>query len=147
MPGYYNYVVKARITSSPTACVPGYNKEWEKFFHNWADRWQTSVVEWANFGKEHPLLVVYFEDLKANVTGEVERMLDFLQVSYSREQVEERLEQNFTLFKRSHHREFEHYTTEQRAYITQVIAKTERELENSNSTGVIEIERYWVHEK
>ena len=89
---------------------------------------------------------MYFEDLKANVTGEVERMLDFLQVSYSREQVEERLEQNFTLFKRRHHREFEHYTTEQRAYITQVIAKTKQELENNNSTGIIQIERYLVHE-
>ena len=69
-------------------------------------------------------------------------MLDFLQVSYSGEQVEERLEQGFTLFKRSHHEEFEHYTTKQKAYITQMIAKTKREMENSGSTGVIQIERY-----
>ena len=139
MPGYYNYAVNHK-TPSPT--VPGSNQEWESYLHTWADRWQNSVIKWANFGKQRPLLVVYFEDLKANVTGEVERMLDFLQVSYSREQVEERLEQNFNFFKRSHHREFEHYTTEQRAYITQVVAKTKQELENSDSTGIIQIERY-----
>ena len=99
-------------------------------------------MKWAKFGKKRPLLVVYFEDLKTNYTGEVERMLDFLQISYSKEQLEERLKPGFTLFKRNHSKAFEHYTIEQKASIMRMIARTKKELEDNGIQDVIQIQRY-----
>ena len=128
--------------SSPIVTHVGSNEQWEQYLHTWSDRWHNSVVKWAKFGKKRPLLVVYFEDLKTNYTGEVERMLDFLQISYSKEQLEERLKPGFTLFKRNHSKAFEHYTIEQKATIMRMIARTKKELEDNGIQDVIQIQRY-----
>ena len=77
-------------------------------------KWKTLLSWVINSTEHHPTLVVRYEDVKQNTIREVKRMLDFLQFPYREEVMEERLEKDFSKFRRKHRGSFEHFTTQQR---------------------------------
>ena len=67
-------------TDSPLCA--GNNKEWDSFVHEWAKRWAHDVWRIAKYQKEHPVLRIFYEDLKTNTSHELMKMLRFLKVPH-----------------------------------------------------------------
>ena len=69
-------------------------------------------------------------------------MLDFLQIPYKEKVVEERLEKDFSRFRRRHRRSFEHFTTKQREHVMKYVqsARTELEQQIRMTFGIEEYE-------
>ena len=106
-------------------------------------RWKTLFSWVINSTDDHPTLVVRYEDLKPNTIREVKRMLDFLQFPYKEEVVEERLEKDFSRFRRRHRGSFEHFTTKQREHVMKYVqsARTELEQKIHMTFGIEEYEQ------
>lgn len=98
-----------------------------------------------------PVLVVFFEDLKADPAPQLARMLEFLEVPSSPEiinatvmvcncsshvqsccSVKPSLQDGFTSYYRNHTDIFEHYTAEQKAFVNSIIIKTADTLQDFN---------------
>ena len=62
------------------------------------------IRNWLVNSRNHPVLLVKYEELKQNTLQEVLRMLNFLMVPYSKDMVEQRLAAGFNSFQRSHHK-------------------------------------------
>jgi hypothetical protein len=83
--------------------------------------------------KEEPLLIVTYEDLKANVSQEVLRMLEFLGINYSPNTIFERLRCESTTFKRSKPlQRFDPYTPEQRNFVRSCLKEFLKSLDSMN---------------
>ena len=78
----------------------------------------------------YPLLVVRYEDLKSDKVRQVTRMLDFLNVNYSKVDVEQRLQEDFSAVRRNHSCDFDHFTENQKLYMRSMIASTMTELDS-----------------
>ena len=116
---------------------------WAQFIFSSGKVWHEYFLGWLLESGDHPVLIVWFEDLKANVTTEVKRMLDFLKVPYSESELEKRLENNFEKFHRKQRDQFQHYTPGQRYYLRTVILKTIDILKKANFTAeVTRLENY-----
>lgn len=73
--------------------------------------------------KQHPVLVVRYEDLKADTLGEVVRMTSFLGLdNIPRDMLLARVKRDFTRFRRNHTSSFEHFTDAQKHYINGIIS-------------------------
>lgn len=70
---------------------------------------------------DHPILIVYYEDLKRNVMKEMKRMLHFLDFPFSTTDMHRTMLSGFDQFHRNHSDEFEHYTEDQIQLINGVI--------------------------
>ena len=105
-------------------------------------RWKTLFSWVINSTDDHPTMVVRYEDLKQNTIREVKRMLDFLQIPYKEKVVEERLEKDFSRFRRRHRQSFEHFTTKQREHVMKYVksARTELEQQIRMTFGIEEYE-------
>lgn len=118
---------------------------WDEFLHTYMKAWVKRIQNWVlKVLPEHPVLVVRYEDLKIDTTREVERMLAFLQLPFSSDQVSQKLEEDFTTFKRVHsdESEFEHYTDDQRDHIKSAILQVVKLAEASNMTHVLRLNEY-----
>ena len=72
------------------------------------------LLRWmGTFWNQPDLLVVKYEDLKKDTINEAERMLMFLKVPFSREDLKKRLSEDFEQFHRPHPKKFEYFTPEQ----------------------------------
>ena len=87
----------------------------------------------------HSVLVIRYEDLKKDVSGNLRRMLDFLQVPYTEQRLQE---VGFKEFKRNHSEEFDHYAREQRDFVRSVINDTLSVLKARGLSSVCNIEEY-----
>ena len=91
---------------------------------------------------------VKYEDIKAQTTHEISRMLDFLGVPYSRSSLEQRMSEDFSQFHRHHTQDefFVHFTEQQREYVYSVVGKTADMLrETFNSTfGIGDYKNYVI---
>ena len=107
-------------------------------------KWKTLFSWVINSTEHHPTLVVRYEDLKQNTIREVKRMLDFLQFPYKEEVMEERLEKDFSQFRRKHRGSFEHFTTQQREHVMKCVQSSRTELEQQlhMTFGIEEYESY-----
>ena len=79
--------------------------------------------------QHHPLLLVHYEDFKRDSLGQVLKILNFLHVDYNKGEVKMRLQGGFTAVQRNHTTHFQHYTEDQTAYVTSMIASTMTELQ------------------
>lgn len=125
--------------------VPTDSNGWDEFLHTYMKAWVKRIQNWVlKVLPEHPVLVVRYEDLKIDSTREVERMLAFLQLPFSSDQVSQKLEEDFTTFKRVHsdESEFEHYTDDQRDHINSAILQVVELAEASNMTHVLRLNEY-----
>ena len=90
-----------------------------------------------------PVLLVRYEDLMANTTGELLRMLEFLGMPYSPMEVTTAVNSSkFTQFYRNHSDNFEHYTAKQKAVINADIKKTILELDKAGLAHTISLAQY-----
>ena len=80
------------------------------------------IVNYVIEPQHHPMLIVYYEDLKRNVVRELKRMLAFLDVSYSVNDLHNMMLSKFDQFHRNHSDEFEHYTKSQKQLINSIIS-------------------------
>lgn len=111
-----------------------------------AKRWKNMITNHVIYRRQtHPLLVVRYEDLKQNSLREVQRMLDFLQLTVDKDELLQRLEyNNFSHFHRNHSSSdtFEPYTASQIKYWNSVIIETETSLHSNSITDFIPLRSY-----
>ena len=98
------------------------NEEWEEFVQEWSRRWGQAALRVARYQHTHPLLRVFFEDLRTNTSREVVRILDFLGVPYSPSQVEQKLNSGFNEAHRESASNFEHFTDQQKRVVGGVLS-------------------------
>ena len=92
----------------------------------------------VNRQQTHPLLVVTYEELKQDTVKEVQKMLDFLNVTIPKAKLVQRLQANqFNEFHRNHSgsARFVPYTPTQVKYLNSVISETEQALFTSGVTN------------
>ena len=95
-----------------------------------------------------PVLVVKYEDLKSDSLTQVKRMLEFLRVPYSEEELQKRLSQDYGKFHRNKtysSSSFDPYTPEQRKYILTMIQDVVDLLKTHNNGSTFGIEEYLQH--
>ena len=63
--------------------------QWSGFVLEEAKEWQRIIQSWMVDDLNHPVLAVWYEELRLDVAVELKRMLDFLQVPYNTFIVEE----------------------------------------------------------
>ena len=124
----------------------GENPEWVAIIHKQAKKWKNMIYNHVIKRKPtHPLLVVRYEDLKHDSVGEVQRMLDFLDITIERDELVQRLQQNsFNKYHRNHTRssQFNPYTPSQIRYWNSVILETEKSLQSNGITNFIPLRSY-----
>ncbi len=75
--------------------------------------------------------------------GEVERMLDFLELEYNRTEVAVKLEGDFNEFRRHHSgQDYDHYTSAQKAVVNNMILETIKTLEEYKMDRLFHIRDY-----
>ena len=83
----------------------------------------------AKFRQTWPVLRVFYEDLQVNATHEVERMLDFLGIPYSSQELQWRLRNNgFQKLHRQHNNSFNPFTTDQHMFMKASLYYLEKDL-------------------
>lgn len=97
---------------------------------------------WLLHSQGHPVLVVRFEDLKADAVKEMKRMLNFLKVPYSEDEVLKRMTKDVGTFHRKHHEVFEHFTHQQRDLVLASIRQVIELLRQHNHGDTLQIEEY-----
>ena len=92
---------------------------------------------------DRPVLVVKYEDIQSNATSEVLRMLEFLGVDHSPEQVAAILKnENFTQHYRNHTDTFEHYTPEQKVAVNAAILNITNQLKQAGLPDEIGLKKF-----
>lgn len=101
-------------------------------------RWFTSAIT-----NKIPLLVVRYEDIKQDKVGQVEKMLEFLNFEYAHNDISDKIQEDFTLFRRGHYQDqFEHYTDKQKRLINYNILKAVKELNGYDVNNSFRLEEY-----
>ncbi len=89
-----------------------------------------------------PVLVVRYEDIKANTVATVMRILNFLKFPSTEEEVRSRLARDFSLFQRKTHPTIEHFSIAQRNYIRRCLEETLDLLKEKNHGDTLGVEGY-----
>ena len=94
--------------------------------------------------KGHPVLVVKYEDLRSDSLTQAKKMLEFLKVPYSDEELERRMmikdSENF--HRKNQSGNFNYYTFEQKQYLKRMIQKAVTYLKEHNNGTTYGIEDY-----
>ena len=122
----------------------GTNRKWVEFLYSQIPRWQNMIREWVVARGNHPVLVVKYEDLKRDAMLQVMRILKFLKLPYTDQEVHQRITDGFNSFHRSHKAEFDHYTPIQRWHILRAVNNTISLLSKHGLTHVLQIHDYLV---
>ena len=132
----------------------GDHPKWNGFVTRRASVWGEMIDNWViNTAKyhKHRVLVVMYEDLKGNEEPQILRMVKFLNMGGGFDNKSEDLpvtrpSQNFTAnFHRKHsstEETFEPYTTQQKAYVLNIITQIQKKLEKHNLTSILNVSRY-----
>ena len=92
-----------------------YGEGWYQFSRAYLRNWKARLTNWVLNNDKHPVHVVRYEDLQNDRVREVERILDFLHFSYNHDDVVSALEEDYSVFQRSHeHDDFQHYSAKQK---------------------------------
>ena len=100
------------------------------------------IREWITSHGRHAILTVKYEDLKRNSTLQVKRILAFLQIPYTDQDIDRRLNEGFNSFHRTHKPEFDHYTPGQRQRVVRAIKDIIQLLKNSGLSHLLDIHDY-----
>ena len=95
----------------------GNNSEWNEFVKVKGQEWRTMIESYTIHNSGHPVLVVKYEELKVNPLVGLKRMLDFLQQPYREQDLEQLVKAGYTVFYRTHHETFQHFTSEQSQFV------------------------------
>ena len=88
-----------------------------------AERWKHHICGWLLNGRNNPLHIVKFEDLKENTLVEVVKVVDFYGgTKVPVQNINSKI--NYNQFYRNHTDAFNHFTSEQEKYISETIVNT-----------------------
>ena len=124
--------------------ITGHNKKWNEFIKQNIKKWQDIILNWAVGGEEvdRKVLVVHYEDLWMDESGETKRMLDFLGVeAVARQGI------NYTKFKRhlnTTEKTYDQFTPRQKLLVSYIIRDTINKVMRTSSRSKINLSRYLV---
>uniref|UniRef100_A0A8C9PK68 Sulfotransferase n=1 Tax=Spermophilus dauricus TaxID=99837 RepID=A0A8C9PK68_SPEDA len=104
---YYNFYKMAKVHPDPGT--------WDSFLEKFMDgqvsygSWYQHVQEWWELSRTHPVLYLFYEDLKENPKREIRKILEFLGRSLSEEMVDHIVQH--TSFKEMKKNPMTNYTT------------------------------------
>uniref|UniRef100_UPI004038E58C sulfotransferase 1A1-like isoform X2 n=1 Tax=Callospermophilus lateralis TaxID=76772 RepID=UPI004038E58C len=104
---YYNFYKMAKVHPDPGT--------WDSFLEKFMDgqvsygSWYQHVQEWWELSRTHPVLYLFYEDLKENPKSEINKILEFLGHSVSEETVDHIVQH--TSFKEMKQNPMTNYTT------------------------------------
>uniref|UniRef100_A0A8C6AEC9 Sulfotransferase n=1 Tax=Marmota marmota marmota TaxID=9994 RepID=A0A8C6AEC9_MARMA len=104
---YYNFYKMAKVHPDPGT--------WDSFLEKFMDgkvsygSWYQHVQEWWELSRTHPVLYLFYEDLKENPKREIKKILEFLGRSLSEETVDHIVQH--TSFKEMKKNPMANYTT------------------------------------
>lgn len=131
------------ISTLPYHCYPsGNNKSWNDFVLREAPAWKKTLFAFLLNTHSHPVMVARYEDLKKNLEVELARMLNFMQVPYRLSQLRQCVDKGYSKYKRSKDGEFEHYTAQQREYVSNIIRETAEELDVYGLLSIANVSGY-----
>ena len=123
--------------------VAGSNADWQAVIDKQLMRWKGMMMNLVVKVGRRPVLLVKYEDLQANATKEVLRMLEFLRIPHTPDQVAAILkEREFTRYYRNHTDDFEHYTPEQKKSFNTAIIYIIEQLRRAGLPDVIDLKKY-----
>lgn len=122
--------------------VLGHNKVWTKFVHSKAQQWLAMIKNWIASNRGQPVLVIRYEDVTLSPMREVKKMLRFLNVEYNATIVEERLQQDFNIYRRHKKQKRNVYSKELQAYVNSVLSDAEKLIHDSGLQDVLKISDY-----
>ena len=102
--------------------------QWSGFVLEEAKEWQRIIQSWMVDDLNHPVLAVWYEELRLDAAVELKRMLDFLQVPYNTFIVEELA----LSFQEDRPSNMNMYTANQINYINSIIKSTIETLADSS---------------
>lgn len=70
--------------------------------------------------------------MQVDTKTELKRILDFLQVPYSRQHLEVVVQEGYSQYRRQEAIQFEHYTQSQKAYVKEIVRSTLDTIRGSN---------------
>ena len=105
--------------------------------------WYQTVQGWL---MSHQTLAVKYEDLLKDTKQQLLRILDFVGVPYSRQQLERVVRAGYEEYQRPPGAKFEHYTEEQKTYVRQLVQSIITALKTSDHLA-LKIEDYLSSEK
>lgn len=122
----------------PNAAIP----KWDLFLHKYMNSWRLRLRNWVTDSMQ-PVHVVRYEDLINDTVKKVGRMLDFLNINYNKEDLRNRLRDDFTVFKREHsENDFEHYSPQQKLQMKSVLQEAIRMAEEGNKADILRLHEY-----
>ncbi|CAI8007273.1 hypothetical protein GBAR_LOCUS5126 [Geodia barretti] len=114
------------------------NNVWNNWIRGQVNYW-TNLIKGTLSNTNKPLLIVTYEDIKSNRTREVFRMLDFLHVKYSAEEIIEKFKDDqLTMFKRPKARDFDPYTPPQRNRVRTRLKQLSKSLHHKTMVEIME---------
>lgn len=121
----------------------GTNPSWNEFISTKIPKW-TSYIDYLIFesAANKRKLIVRYEDVQRDRVREASRILDFLYFPYRHEALTERLRDDFDVFQRKHHEEFEAFTESQAQFIEGQLRQIIQRLSNENNGETYGIEAY-----
>ena len=120
----------------------GTNPKWVEYLQEQIPRWQAMTKEWVTSHGRHAILPIKYEDLKRNSTLQVKRILAFLQIPYTDQDIDKRLTEGFNSFHRTHKPDFDHYTPGQRQRVLRAIKDTIQLLKTSRLSHLLDLNEY-----
>ena len=120
-------------------------ERWNYVSKVYLNQWKTRLTKWVlnNSQSEHPVHVVRYEDLQNDRVREVERILDFLHFSYNHDDVVSALEEDYSVFQRSHeHDDFQHYSPEQKGILRTILVDMIKLASIREKTNLLHLNEY-----
>lgn len=131
------------ISLSLCVLFSGENKRWDSFVHSQTERWLTMITKWIVNTGGHPVLIVKYEKLKSEPIPEVKRMLDFLNINCSMEDLQRKIDEGYSMFHRKHNTvKFEHFTPEQKSWVNSIIRNATVLLNEHDLSELIQLDDY-----
>ena len=104
---------------------------WQKYLKTFANWWERNIQRWIG-EKKVPTLVVQYERLHTDLYTELKRMVDFLGVPYTENDLQCAVNSNSEIFHRKHHETIDPYTKKQRELFLQKIQSVNKILQPYN---------------
>lgn len=121
----------------------GTNPSWNEFISTKIPKWVSYISNLIlESPADKPKLVVRYEDMQRDRVREVSRILDFIYFPYSHESLTQQLQDDFDVFQRKRHEEFEAFTVSQEAFIEKQLRQIVQRLTAENNGDTYKIEEY-----
>ena len=105
--------------------------------------WSKRLDKWIIHQDTCPVHVLRYEDLQTNTVAEVEKVLNFVNVTYDPNLVKERLMRGYSEFHRPHRNSsYEHYSLEQKQLLRSAMIKVIKSVEGTSKDQLLRLDEY-----